>query len=91
MTTLKEAYESVGEKMQLGDLIENSAGQGHIIKFLDGWYFDFEDCAECIFRADTYGAYRRKVFRNCKQIYPKVEDYIAKIESKVSSDLAAER
>lgn len=74
MKTIKEAYESVGLKPEVGDTL----GDIHTIRFVDGWYFDNEkerppstmNC--CVYSAKKYVLNEQclPIRRNGRQIYP---------------------
>lgn len=72
--TLKEAYESIGLKPKIGDVIQDSYGVD-LISWVDGWYFDTNTVQT---GSLVYNANIRKwkegwtIKRDGKQIYPKV-------------------
>ena len=74
MKTLKEAYESVGETLQVGDCL----GEHIKIRWVDGWFFDDNPYSKnycTVFDSSRFfiGEISLPIRRNGKQIYPKVE------------------
>ena len=74
MKTLKEAYESVGETIQVGDIIDRWAWR-QIVQSVDGWYFTDKttDSDMCYLAEKIEGSWIKHIERNGKQIYPKRE------------------
>lgn len=76
MKTLKEAYDSVGLKLQVGDQLGNCGK----IRFVDGWCFDYDDPEDVKMlvvydgRRYTLNANFLPITRDGKQIYPKIEE-----------------
>lgn len=75
MKTLKEAYESVGEKIQVGDRL----GEYMKIKWVDGWFFDVRTYSGdyyTVLDSSRYyiGEIGLPIRRNGKQIYPAIEE-----------------
>lgn len=71
MTTLKEAYESVGETIKLGDVLCGERG----VEYVEGWNYALEGDSVLLYRAEKIKhEVTDTIFRNGKQIYPKVEE-----------------
>lgn len=69
--TLKEAYESVGETIQRGDLLR---GADEVL-YVDGWSYALSEDPVILYRAaKIQHEVTDLISRNGKQIYPKVEE-----------------
>lgn len=65
--TLKQAYESIGETIKVEDHLQDAG----IVKFVDGWYFDYSTCPLTTCVASNWKIPEDYVItRDGKQLYP---------------------
>ncbi len=69
MTTLKQAYESIGETIQVGDVLYDNTI--YKIEYVEGWYFAYSKLPETLAVAERFQIGPTfTIHRYGKQIYP---------------------
>ncbi|RTL03789.1 hypothetical protein EKK58_12065 [Candidatus Dependentiae bacterium] len=80
MTTLKKAYESIGETPKVGDHLF-SHGK---IRFVEGWNFNFREDSITLYRAELFIVTDPfTITRDGKLIFPNVKNKVQEAENQV--------